>query len=78
MSKRIFKSEEHQRLFDKQGFVVLPFLTSEEVVQLNNLFDELHPDLNNGGFFSGSYSSDIDYKKKAYHTNKLYCNLHHA
>jgi hypothetical protein len=65
MSKRIFKSEEHQRLFDKQGFVVLPFLTSEEVVQLNNLFDELHPDLNNGGFFSGSYSSDIDYKKKA-------------
>ena len=65
MSKRIFKSEEHQRLFDKQGFVVFPFLTSEEVVQLNNLFDELHPDLNNGGFFSGSYSSDIDYKKKA-------------
>lgn len=69
MSKRIFKSEAHQQLFDKQGFIVLPFLTTEEVAQLDKLFDELHPDLNNGGFFSGSYSSDIDYKKKA--SNKI-------
>jgi hypothetical protein len=65
MSKRIFKSEEHQRLFDKQGFIVLPFITPQEVAQLDKLFDELHPQLNEGGFFSGSYSSDIVYKKKA-------------
>lgn len=65
MSKRIFKSEAHQTLFDKQGFIVLPFLTADEVAELDQLFDELHPNLNSGGFFSGSYSSDIDYKKKA-------------
>ncbi len=65
MSKRIFKSEEHQRIFDKQGFIVLPFITPQEVTQLDKLFDELHPQLNEGGFFSGSYSSDIIYKKKA-------------
>ena len=65
MSKRIFKSDEHQQLFDKQGYISLPFIGAEEVAHLNQVFDELHPDLNTGGFFSGSYSSDIDYKKKA-------------
>jgi hypothetical protein len=65
MAKRIFKNEEHQQLFDQQGFIVLPFITTEEVIQLDKLFDELHPQLNNSGFFSGSYSSDIAYKKKA-------------
>ncbi len=65
MGKRIFKSDEHQQLFEKQGFIVLPFITTDEVAQLEKLFDELHPQINEGGFFSGSYSSDIEYKKKA-------------
>lgn len=65
MAKRIFKSDEHQALFDKQGFIVLPFITPNEVAQLDKLFDELHPNLSSGGFFSGSYSGDISYKKKA-------------
>ena len=65
MAKRIFKSDEHQRLFEQQGFIVLPFITEQEVLQLDKLFDELHPSLNESGFFSGSYSSDIEYKKKA-------------
>lgn len=65
MGKRIFKSEEHQRLFDKQGFIVLPFLTPEEVTTLDQLFDELHPGLSQSGFFSGSYSTDKAYKLKA-------------
>lgn len=65
MAKRIFKNEEHQKLFDKQGFIVLPFVGEEEVKQLDSLFDELHPNLNQSGFFSGSYSNDFDYKKKA-------------
>jgi len=65
MAKRIFKSDEHQQLFEQQGFIVLPFITEQEVLQLDKLFDELHPSLNESGFFSGSYSSDIEYKKKA-------------
>ena len=32
---------------------------------MDTLFDQLHPHLNESGFFSGSYSSDIAYKKKA-------------
>lgn len=65
MSKRIFISEEHQQTFDKQGFLVLPFLNASEVIQLDQLFDELHPELGTSGFFSGSYSNDIAYKKRA-------------
>lgn len=65
MSKRIFIADEHQAKFDKQGFIVLPFLDDEDVTYLNKIFDELHPEINSSGFFSGSYSNDISYKKKA-------------
>jgi len=65
MAKRIFLSDEHQVLFEKQGFIVLPFLTENEVAMLDAFFDELHPELQGSGFFSGSYSNDFDYKKRA-------------
>lgn len=65
MSKRIFRSAAHQELFDRQGFIVLPFVNTAEVAQLNSLFDTLHPDIGQSGFFSGSYSADFEYKKKA-------------
>jgi hypothetical protein len=65
MGLRIFKDDAHQKLFDKQGFLVLPFLTSEEVKELDAFFDELHPNVGENGFFSGSYSNDFKYKKKA-------------
>jgi len=65
MGKRIFKNEAHQTLFDKQGFIVLPFININEVAILDKLFDDLHPDANKSGFFSGSYSTDLIYKQKA-------------
>lgn len=68
MAKRIFKNQQHQQLFDKQGFIVLPFLSEKEVQLLNDFFDELHPNLSQSGFFSGSYSNDIHYKKRASQT----------
>lgn len=65
MSKRIFLSDEHQQTFDRHGFLVQPFLSEGEVTRLDALFDELHPELGGSGFFSGSYSNDFDYKKRA-------------
>ena len=65
MSVRIFKNKEDQDQFDKQGFLCMAFLSTDEIQELNVFFDEMHPDLNENGFFSGSYSSDFDYKKKA-------------
>jgi hypothetical protein len=66
MPKVIFKDPAHQALFDKQGFIVLPFLNAEEITTLDNLFDSLHPEISaHKGFMSGSYSSDSSYKQKA-------------
>lgn len=65
MSVRIFNKQEHQDQFDKEGFICLPFLRPEEIDLLDCYFDELHPNLAENGFFSGSYSSDFAYKKKA-------------
>lgn len=65
MSKRIFKDDAMQARFEKQGFLVVPFIDADEIAYLDKLFDELHPMLPNQGFVSGSYSPDIDYKKKA-------------
>lgn len=61
---RIFKDIEHQKLFEKQGFVVVPLLNEEEIRHMDRLFDELHPNLPESGFFAGSYSPDFDYKKR--------------
>jgi hypothetical protein len=65
MGKTIFKLAEHQTLFDKQGFIILPFLTEDEINTLSNYFDETHPNLIDNNFISDSYSSDFNYKKKA-------------
>jgi len=61
----IFKDIAHQELFDKQGFIVIPFLTQAEVEHLDQLFDSFHPELNQSGFFGGIYTGDNDYKDKA-------------
>jgi hypothetical protein len=61
----IFKSEEHQYLFDKQGFVIVPLLDEKAVGTLNTIFDELHQTLPKEGFISGGYSPDIEYKLKS-------------
>lgn len=64
-SKIIFKDPSHQTLFEKQGFVVLPnFLNVNEIKALEVFFGETHPQMAESGFFSGSYSSDFEYKKK--------------
>jgi hypothetical protein len=65
MSVQIFKNKQHQQLFDKQGFIVLPFLSELEIQDLTTYFDETHPIIENDVFFSDSYSSDFEFKKKA-------------
>ena len=66
MSKIIFKDVAQQSLFEKQGFIVVPFLDEKEVAELDKLFDQMHPSISaTAGFVAGSYSSDLAYKQKA-------------
>lgn len=61
----IFRHPEHQKDFETKGFVMVPFLDAEQIAYLDKAFDELHPELPTGGFISGSYFPDYEYKKKA-------------
>jgi hypothetical protein len=60
----IFQDAELQAKFESQGFVTIPFLSEEEVKKLLDVFWTLHPNLNNSGFQSSSFSNDFSYKKK--------------
>jgi hypothetical protein len=65
MIDSIFKDSTQQALFDRQGFIVIPnFLTEDEVLHMDRFFDEMHPSLPQEGFFAGSYSADMEYKRK--------------
>jgi len=61
----IFKDPELQQQFDENGYVKVPFLNAAQLKELDELFDELHPELPSEGFISCSYSSDFEYKQKA-------------
>ncbi|MCB0754795.1 MAG: phytanoyl-CoA dioxygenase family protein [Flavobacteriales bacterium] len=61
----IFKDADLQRQFDENGFVKVPFLNEAQIKEVDELFDEFHPELPTEGFISGSYSPDIEYKQKA-------------
>lgn len=65
MHQAIFKDSQQQELFDRQGYVITPFIDKATVAFLDKTFDELHPNIPEKGFISGSYSTDFDYKKKA-------------
>ena len=66
MAPRIFKDAFLQAKFEKQGFAIVQFLQEDEIEFLNKKFDELHPTVySEGGFMSGSFSNDFNYKKTA-------------
>lgn len=64
MRNPIFKNKSHQKLFDKQGYLVIDLISESQIIALKDLFSVKHKDLDPAmGFFSSSYSSDLDYKK---------------
>lgn len=61
---KVFKDDETQACFERDGYVVLPFYTEEEMASLRTLYHELHPK-NEAGFFPSTFSSDKEYRKVA-------------
>ena len=60
--RQVFKNAEYQAAFDRDGFVVMPFLSPEEVASLTARYDQL-PVVKQCGFFSGIYSENEDFKR---------------
>ncbi len=62
--KRIFSDDNLQNLFEKEGYVIIPFYNEEEIEELNTLYDKLHP-VEETGFFPSTFSSDKKYRQQA-------------
>lgn len=58
----IFLDPARQASFDREGFVVLPFISTDAIAELGALFERLHPTLPENAFTSSSYSPDLEYK----------------
>lgn len=63
--KKVFKDERLQKQIEKDGYVVVPFYTEEEVKRLHNIFYSLHEDNEIKGFFSTTFSLNKNYREGA-------------
>lgn len=64
--KKIFLDTELQTLFETQGYVVMPFLEQEGVTDLRNAFFKAQPDNPSEGFYSTTFSPDLNFKQKIF------------
>lgn len=72
MKPTIFKDEETQAKFDRDGYVVIDFISPFEAEIIAKRFYELHKELPKG-FFSAAVSSDEKYKQDIFeHTEKIF------
>ncbi len=58
---KVFRDDILQDSFEKNGFVVVPFYTPEEVKELTELYYRLHPK-DEKGFFPSTFSKDKNYR----------------
>jgi len=61
--KRIFQDAELQGLFERDGYVVVPWMTSEAVADIKSAYDNLHPEDPKQGFYSTTFSEDPAFKQ---------------
>lgn len=61
--RSIFKDGEHVRYFNEEGYVIVPFLTEEQISALKNLYREFYPD-GVKGFFTTTFANNVDHREK--------------
>lgn len=63
----LFQDNIHQAELEKNGFVIIPFLSKKEVVELNTIYTHIHKGEEPGQFFDKihmtTWCQDPDYKK---------------
>ena len=60
----VFRDAKHQEEFEKNGFLILPFYSQEEIQELEALYHRLHP-VDEKGFFPSTFSKDKNYRYEA-------------
>ncbi len=61
---KVFRDDAHQQQFERDGFIVLPFYSKNEIQELNELYYRLHPK-DEKGFFPSTFSKDKNYRTVA-------------
>ncbi|MCF8464372.1 MAG: phytanoyl-CoA dioxygenase family protein [Flavobacteriales bacterium] len=62
--KRVFKDSDKQKEFEDQGYVIVQFYNQEEIIELNQLYDDLHP-VDERGFYPSTFSQNKNYRQRA-------------
>jgi len=64
----LFKDSQKQKELEKNGYVVIPFLTTQDVAELNQFYCEIHSGGSPPNFIEGihmtTWCKDAEYKKK--------------
>ncbi len=63
-NRALFKNPEHQDLFDKNGYVVVDFLSPSEVSSLRAAYDDLEGDLGEAAFASTIMSKNVVFRNE--------------
>ncbi|MBP6730558.1 MAG: phytanoyl-CoA dioxygenase family protein [Chitinophagales bacterium] len=61
---KVFRDDALQEAFEKDGFVVVPFYTQQDIQELTDLYHRLHPQ-DEKGFFPSTFSKDKNYRATA-------------
>lgn len=61
---RVFRDENNQIEFERNGYIVLPFYSDSEIKALEALYYRLHPQ-DEKGFFPSTFSKDKNYRTEA-------------
>ena len=71
MKPRIFKNPEIQDRFDRDGFIVIDFISREQAKVIATKFYDLHQNLPKG-FYSAAFNPDEEFKQEIFsHTNTI-------
>lgn len=60
--RSIFKDGEHIRQFNEQGYVVVPFLTADQIVALKDLYRSFYPE-GVKGFFTTTFANNVEHRE---------------
>lgn len=70
---KIFSEDVYNTTLQKQGYVIIPFLNTEEVKSLTDFFYTHHPQLPDG-MYASSHASDFSFRQKMNEEIKRVCN----
>lgn len=68
----IFRETAFTEQFQRDGYVIVPFLTPEQIAQLEALYERLYPE-GNKGFFTTTFAQNAEHRAEVNHSIHTIC-----